>query len=433
MSNVQQPAGGRPWLAPWRSGWWALCHGTTSLLLLGPYLLVVLLVVLGTALTPVLLTGVPLLVAGRFLARLAGGLERRRYRTLLDVEIQAPGDPVPGRGWWRTLLGDVVMWRTVAHLALVCTVGALVGTLALGLVSAGTGAIFAPVLVESVSGVAGAGVHWPFGIPGTIPLPDGAVAAAGALLVVGVVRFAPYLLECEAGPARSLLRPPRTTEAALRRRVETLTTTRERAVDSVEAERRRIERDLHDGPQQRLVAVALQLGMARRALEKDPQADVSGFLAAAQGNAREAITDMRSVARGIVPPVLTDRGLDAALSGLAAAAPLPVSVEVRLSTRPVPAAEAIAYFCVSEALTNVAKHARASSARVQVWRDGTQLRARISDDGIGGAGADGSGGSGLTGLADRLGAVDGWLRVDSPPGGPTDVSVGLPGFDGREG
>ena len=424
MSSAGSPS---PAPAPWGRCWWALCHGVTSLLLLGPYLVVVLLVVLGAALTPLLLTGLPLLLAGRALAGAAGRLERLRLASLLGHRVEAPDRrPLTLRRVVPDGLGDVVVWRTSAHLLLVCTLGALAGGVLVALVSAGLALALAPLVLDRVLGTTGARAHLPFGLPGTVPLPDPVVVAGGLLLALAAVLLAPLLVAPGAAAGRALLRPPRTSQRALRQRVEKLTATRERTVDSVEAERRRIERDLHDGPQQRLVAVALQLGMARRALERDPQADVSGFLQAAQGNAREAITDMRSVARGIVPPVLTDRGLDAALSGLAAAAPLPVTVEVRLETRPVPAAEAIAYFCVSEALTNVAKHARASSARVRVWREGTQLRVRVSDDGVGGARS--GGGSGLTGLADRLGAVDGWLRVDSPPGGPTEVDAGLPGF-----
>ncbi|WP_432542451.1 sensor histidine kinase [Kineococcus sp. SYSU DK002] len=394
--------------------WWALCHGVTSLLLLGPYLATAILVVVGALLTPLVGAGYPVLLLGRVLARAAAAVERARYRVLRGVHLDPPP---PRRLPWLRLPLDPVMWRTTAQLGVVSTVGATLGTVVLVLVSTGAAAVVAPFLVDRV--------HWPFGIPGTIAAPDVVVVAGGVLCAAGGFLLAPALTSVEVAAGRALLQPPHRTEEALRRRVETLTSSRERTLDSVEAERRRIERDLHDGPQQRLVAVALQLGMAQRALERDPRADVSGFLTAAHGNAREAITDMRSVARGIVPPVLTDRGLDAALSGLAASAPLPVTVEVRLETRPHPAAETIAYYCVSEALTNVAKHARATSARVQVWRDGAELRARVSDDGVGGARPTGSG---LTGLADRLGAVDGWLQVDSPPGGPTDVSVGLPGF-----
>jgi signal transduction histidine kinase len=191
----------------------------------------------------------------------------------------------------------------------------------------------------------------------------------------------------------------------------------------VETERRRIERDLHDGPQQRLVAIAMDLGMAQERMDRDP-AGARQLLDKAHSAAKEAVTELRQVARGIHPPVLTDRGLDAALSALAARSPVPVTIRVEVPVRPSPTVEAIAYFCVSEALTNVAKHARASSAQVSADLSEGQLRIEVRDNGIGGA--DPGGGTGLHGLADRVRAIDGSLRVDSPAGGPTVLTVLLP-------
>jgi signal transduction histidine kinase len=223
---------------------------------------------------------------------------------------------------------------------------------------------------------------------------------------------------------RWLLGPSHTEElSVLSERVQTLTVTREATVDSVELERRRIERDLHDGPQQRLVSIAMELGMARSKLEKDPQA-VREMLDRAHSSSKEAITEMRQVARGIHPPVLTDRGLDAALSALAARSPIPVTVSVSLDPRPTPTIEAIAYFCVSEALTNVAKHSRASAALVEVVRDDAGLLVTVTDDGVGGV--DPARGTGLIGLGDRVRAVDGRLEVTSPAGGPTVLTIVLP-------
>jgi signal transduction histidine kinase len=225
--------------------------------------------------------------------------------------------------------------------------------------------------------------------------------------------------------ARSLIgpRPDAERVAELTQRVETLHRTREMTVDSVELERRRIERDLHDGPQQRLVALAMDLGMAQTKLDDDPEA-ARALLAKAHSAAKEAIVEMRQVARGIHPPVLTDRGLDAALSALAARAPVPVQIRVDLPRRPSPTIESIAYFCVSEALTNIAKHSGAAHATVDVTGSAEGVHVVVTDDGRGGA--DPTGGTGLSGLRQRLAAVDGTLTIDSPPGAGTRLMMTLP-------
>jgi signal transduction histidine kinase len=193
-------------------------------------------------------------------------------------------------------------------------------------------------------------------------------------------------------------------------------------VDSAEAERRRIERDLHDGAQQRLVALAMDLGRAKARFADDPDA-ARVIVDQAHAEAKEALVELRNLVRGVHPPVLSERGLDAALSGLAALSPVPVSVRVDVDPRPSAAVEAIAYFVVAEALTNVAKHAHANRAQVFVERRQDTLRAVIRDDGIGGADLRGQG---LAGLADRVAGVDGRLRVDSPAGAGTVIEVLLP-------
>ena len=195
-------------------------------------------------------------------------------------------------------------------------------------------------------------------------------------------------------------------------------------MDAAEAERRRIERDLHDGAQQRLVALAMELGRAQAKFTDDPEA-ARDLVDQAHAQAKEALIELRNLVRGVHPPVLTDRGLDAALSGLAALCPVPVDVHVEVPVRPKPAVEAVAYFMVAEALTNVAKHARASHVNVLVEGHGFpgSLTVLISDDGIGGANPRGAG---LSGLADRVSGVDGELSVESPSGGPTIISAVLP-------
>lgn len=228
--------------------------------------------------------------------------------------------------------------------------------------------------------------------------------------------------------ARSLVgQDPEQEIAELSERVESLTTSRSETVDSVEAERRRIERDLHDGPQQRLVAIAMDLGMARQRLAHDPEG-AQDLLDKAHQASKEAIVEMRHVARGITPPILADRGLNAAVSALAARSAVPVTVEVTRVDRLDPTTEAIGYYCVSELLTNVAKHARAEHARVRLALNDTLLPPalviEVTDDGVGGA--DAHNGTGLVGLRQRVTSVDGTITVNSPPGGPTTALIHLP-------
>lgn len=221
--------------------------------------------------------------------------------------------------------------------------------------------------------------------------------------------------------ARTFLGRSETGELA--ERVDQLVTSRQQVVDSAEAERRRMERDLHDGAQQRLVSLAMMLGRAKNKAA-DADADLQSLIAQAHTEALLAIGELRDLTRGLHPPVLTDRGLDAAISAVAARAPLPVRVEVLVSPRPSLTIESIAYFVVTEALTNVAKHAKAARAEVRLHRVDDVLHIVVTDDGNGGADADR--GTGLRGLADRVSGVDGRLTVVSPLGGPTTLTVEVP-------
>ena len=223
--------------------------------------------------------------------------------------------------------------------------------------------------------------------------------------------------------ARALLGPGRREELALR--VETLARSRADLAAAADAERRRIERDLHDGAQQRLVSLAMNLGMARERFEAEPE-PVRQAIAAAHDEAVLALTELREFIRGLHPAVLSDRGLDAALSGLAARAPLPVRLRVDVPKPASPGVEAVAYFIVSEALTNVVKHAQATRAEVTVTRAGDVLGITVTDDGRGGAVSAAGDGTGLRGLEQRAAAVDGTLSIDSPPGGPTTITAELP-------
>jgi signal transduction histidine kinase len=189
------------------------------------------------------------------------------------------------------------------------------------------------------------------------------------------------------------------------------------------ADRRQIERDLHDGAQQRLLALGMDLGMALEKFETDP-AGAKDLLDGAHAELQRAVAELRNLARGIHPAVLTDRGLDAALSALAARSPVPVHLDVELRERPPASVEATAYFIVAEALTNAARYAGASAVDVRVRLVGDSLRIEIADDGVGGA--EQRPGGGLAGLADRASSVEGSLEVTSPAGGPTIVAAELP-------
>ncbi|MBV9380477.1 MAG: sensor domain-containing protein [Streptosporangiaceae bacterium] len=243
---------------------------------------------------------------------------------------------------------------------------------------------------------------------------------AGIVLLLAAPWVTAGVAALDARAAQALLGPSRAEE--LEHRVEHLAETRAGVVDAADAERRRLERDLHDGTQQRLVSLAMNLGMARAQTATVEEAHQA--IAEAHEEAKAALTELRNLIRGLHPAVLEDRGLDAALSGVAARMPVPVRLTVDLPRRPAPVIEAVAYFVVSEGLANVAKHARASQAEVFVQRAGDRLHIIVSDDGVGGA--DPALGTGLAGLAKRASSVDGTFEVTSPPGGPTLLTVDLP-------
>jgi signal transduction histidine kinase len=236
---------------------------------------------------------------------------------------------------------------------------------------------------------------------------------AAPWLTAGVAALDVRITQAMLGPSRA---------EELEHRVERLTETRAGVVDAADAERRRLERNLHDGTQQRLVSLAMNLGMARAQTETVEEAHVA--IAEAHEEAKAALAELRNLIRGLHPPVLENRGLDAALSGVAARMPIPVRLTVNVPRRPPPTIEAVAYFVVSEGLANIAKHSQASEAAVFVQRSGGRLHVIVTDDGVGGA--DPARGTGLAGLARRAESVDGTLEIASPPGGPTLLTVDLP-------
>jgi signal transduction histidine kinase len=249
---------------------------------------------------------------------------------------------------------------------------------------------------------------------------DAWLTLAGVAGLLAAPRLTAGVQALDVRAARALLGPSRAEE--LEHRVEHLSKTRAGVVDAADAERRRLERDLHDGTQQRLVSLAINLGMARAQVSTAEEARQA--IADAHEEAKSALAELRDLIRGLHPAVLEDRGLDAALSGVAARMPIPVRLTVDLPRRPAPVIEAVAYFVVSEGLANIVKHAQASQAEVVVSRAGDRLHIIVSDDGAGGA--DPSRGTGLTGLAKRAASVDGTFEIVSPPGGPTLLTVDLP-------
>jgi signal transduction histidine kinase len=357
-------------------------------------------------------------------ARAMAHVERSRHAALLDVELIDPVPPLRGRTWWRRLVERVrsgPRWREVGYALLRLPLGVLTSVLSLVAWSGSVALIGLPLYVS--------------GLPedtakfGLFEVGPGAGAFLVALVgVLGVALVAPWLTialaQLDVATARLLLSRSRTEELGqLGERVSQLETSRLAVVDSAEAERRRIERDLHDGAQQRLVSLAMNLGAAKERLGDDPDR-AHQLVVEAHDEAKAALKDLRDLVRGIHPVILEDRGLDAALSGLAGRSPVPVTVEVDAGARPSRTVEAIAYFVVAEALTNIAKHSRAEHATVTARSRRGRLHLRVEDDGLGGADEDG--GSGLVGIRRRVAALDGSLSLASPPGGPTTLKVDLP-------
>jgi signal transduction histidine kinase len=332
--------------------------------------------------------------------------QRARFRAFLGTEL-VPFASGPDRRRSRWLARQAVAprtWRQVRYHALCGALNMVAAVAVIGGVLLGVGLVVASIL----SGKLAAGNRL-------------AVAALGAAVVVAASWLALGAASLDLALARSLLQPP--AADTLSRRVESLSASRAGAIDAADAERRRIERNLHDGTQQRLVSLAMNLGMTRAALH-DARPEVRQAVADAHEEAKQALAELRDFIRGLHPAILDELGLDAALSGIAARSPVPVRLKVDLRERPPVAVEAVAYFVVSEALTNVARHAAATRADVVVRQQPAGLLLSITDDGRGGA--DPSRGTGLRGLQQRVASVDGTLRIASPAGGPTSILVALP-------
>jgi signal transduction histidine kinase len=340
----------------------------------------VVLLTLGSGLA-ITITGLPLLAVGLIICRMWGRVDRARARSLLGLDIPTPSK-VPVRnsgffGWLWAQLSDPVGWRAALYLL--------------------------------------------------IRLPWGVVSFSVTLTVlVGLWPVAPYVVYGFAAVDRALMSALLSPSSAMERRIRELEAGRETMVDAAAADRRRIERDLHDGAQARLVALAMDLGLAKERMNEDP-ATAARMVEQAHGEVKVALEELRNLARGIHPAILTERGLGAALSNVAGRCIVPVTVNVDLPSRPSGAVEGLLYFTTAELLTNISKHSGATNADVRVAQRGRTIELTVTDDGRGGANT--TPGGGLAGLTERVRAMDGTFTLTSPPGGPTVIEVRLPQQD----
>ena len=381
--------------------------------------------------------GLPVIALTAPACVLATGAERRRLGALLGTRVPSPYRPLP-RGpvlaRARARAADPALWRGLLYLALLVPIGLVEFVVVLLLAFSAVLAAY-PLWLWTLP--EGRGITWT-GVFLADTVPEALlIALVGLVLASAAAAFGAQACQAHASLGRRLLGRRETLEE----RVEVLTEGRSKAVEAAIAERRRIERDLHDGAQQRLVSLAMALGLAKEKLKEGPDGNPVGdpeaareLVGEAHEEAKRALAEIRDLVRNIHPAVLTDRGLDAAVSALASRSPIPTSVDVELDERPPDAAEITAYFVIAEALANVAKHSDASEASVLVRREkgphagngeSSQdlLVTEVEDDGVGGADP---AGTGLAGLADRATVLDGRLTVESPTGGPTRVRAELP-------
>jgi signal transduction histidine kinase len=371
--------------------------------------------VIGGALSLVcglVIVGYPVVVGTFACFRRLCDLERRRAALVLGAPLDALYRPAEGRytDRLRVMANDPQRWRDFAYLALIGPVGLAKAALAAVVWLLALGMLLMPAWWWSVEEV-GLG---PFTIDSWASA--AACVPVGAALVAAAIAIQRGLAHSEAAIARCLLAP------SLTARVERLTESRAGAVDAAAAELHRIERDLHDGAQARLVALAMDLGMAEERFDRDPDG-ARELLGDARREARRALAELRDLARGIRPSLLAERGLGPAIDALAARSPLPTRATVEVPRRLPEAVENAAWFVVSEALANAGKHSGARRAEVVVAQRNGTVHVEVTDDGRGGADP---AGTGLRGLGQRVGALDGTLEIDSPPGGPTAVRVELP-------
>lgn len=401
------------------STWFAFIHLLLNLPLgIVYFVLLVTGVSLGAGLL-ITLIGIPVLIGTGWMVRTMGNIERARMNVFLGTTLRDPYRPAaPETGWIARLFAigkDPATWRDFLFLMLRLPMGIFTFTISVATWAVGIGLLGSPIsywfgVFRMQFG------DWIF---------DGPVAVmfatfAGVLMTLLAFGITRGLARLEMVLAAALLDA---SPDELKRRVADMASSRTRSMSAADQERRRLERDLHDGAQQRIVSLAMTLGLAQQKLATNPEQGAR-LVGEAHEEAKRALQDLRDLARGLHPAVLTDHGLEAALPALAARCPIPTRVDVAVSPRPAPAVESAAYFVVSEALTNVARHSHANNVQVTARRDADLLTVEVRDDGPGGAQV--VAGGGLAGLTDRVEALDGRLTVSSPEGGPTVVRVEIP-------
>lgn len=348
-------------------------------------------------------------------------LHRRAAAWLLGTQVPAPYLPPVGRGLARRygrIVRDAATWRDLTWLLINGTVGLILCVLTFALFFGAIWYFLVPLLEHLVPGID----LIPAVAANLLGTQTEVVSVAlGAVILVIWWQLAPTLMRAYAHLARLLLGP--TERARLSLRVEQLAESRAETVDAQAAEIRRIERDLHDGAQARLVALGMNLGMAEELVDRDPKA-ARELLAEARQSSTQALAELRNLVRGIHPPVLADRGLDGAIRAMALDSPLSVATDIELPGRPSAPVESAAYFAVAESLTNALKHSQAPSAWVTVRYTNGRLVLVVGDRGRGGASIGRAGG--LPGIRRRLGAFDGTMELSSPRGGPTVVTMEVP-------
>jgi signal transduction histidine kinase len=375
------------------------------------------------ALVPVPFLGLALAPWTMTLVRKRTDLERR-LSSRAGVLVTRPYHPPPERsvpgGWqrFRWTVTDPATWRDLAWLVPGAIVGFALGLIRIVIPLYGIlGLTLTPVWIWLGTGWYGYGAVWSVTTftGGLLCVPQ------GFLILLAGLWAAPWLCRVDGYFARLFLAPTRAAE--LRLRVTQLTVTRADTVDAQAAELRRIERDLHDGVQARLVSLSMTIGLADELIDRSP-AEAHKLLAEARESSGAALVELRSLVRGIHPPVLAERGLGGAVRALVLSLPMAITVDIDLPGRPDTPVESAAYFAVAEALTNMMRHSKAHTGSVSMRHAAGMLIMTVTDNGAGGA--DPTAGTGLRGIERRLAAFDGTITLSSPPGGPTVITMELP-------